>query len=279
MKQTIRRVYIEITSRCNLHCSFCTAPFRLQEEMDVSFFREIITQVREITPYIYLHVQGEPLLHEHFDEIMTVCDDNGMQVQLVTNGTLLHRYALLQHPSLRKISFSLQSIEFHQRDPVAFLQEILQFAEQASERGRPYCEIRFWRDDQLHSPRTEMCIDWLKKNYPMVSGGRKDNYEIMKNVYVDFHNSFVWPSMDQPERSNKGTCLGGLTQIAVLCDGTAVPCCLDADGVIRLGSLHEMTLAEILSGERYCRLCEGFRNHRLEESLCRRCSFRERFSQ
>lgn len=279
MKQTIRRVYIEITSRCNLQCSFCTAADRLQEEMDVSFFRHIITQVREITPYVYLHVQGEPLLHAHFDEIMTVCDENEMQVQLVTNGTLLNRFDLLSHSSLRKISFSMQSIEYHKRDALGFLQEILRFAEQASVRGRPVCEIRFWRDDQLQSPRTEACIEWLKNNYPMVSGGRRDNYELMKNVYADFHNSFVWPSMDQPEKSCTGTCLGALTQIAVLSDGTVVPCCLDAGGVIRLGSLHEMTLQEILAGERYRKICEGFRNHRLEEPLCRRCTFRERFSQ
>lgn len=279
MKQTIRRVYIEITSRCNLQCSFCTAPTRQQEEMDVAFFRQIISQVREITPYVYLHVQGEPLLHRQFDEIMTVCDENRMQVQLVTNGTLLNRFDLLKHSSLRKISFSMQSIEFHNHDAIAFLQEILSFAEKASAQGRPVCEIRFWRDDQLHSPRTEACIEWLKKNYPMAVSGRRDNYELMKNVYADFHNSFVWPSMDQPEKSCTGTCLGALTQIAVLCDGTVVPCCLDAEGVIRLGSLIEMTLPEILAGERYIKICEGFRNHRLEESLCRRCTFRERFSQ
>ncbi len=279
MKQTIRRVYIEITSRCNLQCAFCTAPERMQEEMDLSFFRRIIPQVRQITPYIYLHVQGEPLLHSQFDEIMTVCDEAEMQVQLVTNGTLLNRRDLLSHSSLRKISFSMQSIEYHRQDPVSFLKEILAFAEKASEQGRPYCEIRFWRDDQLHSPRTQACIDWLKKNYPMISSGRKDNYELMKNVYADFHNSFVWPSMDHPEISSTGTCLGGIGQIAILCDGTVVPCCLDAEGVIRLGSLHESSLADILAGERCLRLCEGFRNHRLEESLCRRCTFRERFSQ
>ena len=107
MKQTIRRVYIEITSRCNLNCAFCTAQNRTGTDMDPAFFREIILQVRDITPYVYLHVQGEPLCHPRFDELMDICDECGMQVQLVTNGTLLHRWpGLIHHSSLRKISFS-----------------------------------------------------------------------------------------------------------------------------------------------------------------------------
>ena len=280
MKQTIRRVYIEITARCNLNCAFCTAQYRTGTDMDPAFFREIILQVRDITPYVYLHVQGEPLCHPRFDELMDICDECGMQVQLVTNGTLLRRWpGLIHHSSLRKISFSMQSIEYHTLDVNSFFQDILAFAETASLQGRPVTEIRFWRDDQFDQPRTEACISYLHEHYPLAPTSRKNSYELMKNVYVDFHNTFVWPSMDQPELSGKGTCLGGIRQIAVLSDGTVVPCCLDAEGAMALGSLHDQSLADILKTDRYIQLCDGFRSHILKESLSRRCTYRCRFDQ
>ena len=280
MKSSIKRIYIEITSRCNLNCAFCTAGSRQGSDMDPVFFESILKQVREVTPYIYLHVQGEPLLHRDFSTIMDLCDNYEMQVQLVTNGTLLARYPdLLRHPSLRKISFSMQSIEYHSRDEIALLKEILSFCQQASAQKHPYCEIRFWRDDQLEQRRTENCLAYLQEYYDFRSSDRKNNYAIMDHVYVDFHNTFTWPSMSLPELSRKGRCLGGIRQLAVLCDGTAVPCCLDAEGNIPLGSLHDQTLAEILAGSRYQNLCQGFQNNELREELCRRCPYRQRFDQ
>ena len=279
MKQSIRRIYIEITSRCNLNCAFCRSTER-NNNMDPAFFAEVIEQAKQITPYIYLHVHGEPLLHPAFEEIMDLSDKENMQVQLVTNGTLLAKYPdLYKHKSLRKVSFSLQSIEYHNADPISYLEDILTFCQSASKQDKPYCEIRFWRDDQFQLKRTETCLSYLKENYAFEETERPDNYRIMDHVYVDLHNMFAWPSLDTPVNSDQGTCHGGIRQIAVLSDGTVVPCCLDSQGDIPLGSLHTQSLDEILASKRYLDLCRGFENHILTEELCRKCTYRKRFDQ
>ena len=279
MKQSIRRIYIEITSRCNLNCSFCRTTER-NNDMDPAFFADVLKQAKQITPYIYLHVHGEPLLHPAFEEIMNMCDQENMQVQLVTNGTLLAKYPdLYRHSSLRKISFSLQSIEYHSADPISYLKDILSFCEAASKQERPYCEIRFWRDDQLQMERTGTCLSWLQEHYTFTKTERPDNYRIMDHVYVDAHNMFAWPSVGEPLNSIRGTCYGGIRQIAVLSDGTVVPCCLDSQGDIPLGSLQKQSLDEILSSKRYTDLCHGFENRELTEDLCRKCTYRNRFDQ
>ena len=109
----IKRVYIEITNVCNLSCSFCKKNSRPSRFLSIEEFLYIIQQVKPVTDYIYLHVQGEPLLHPQLEDIFLLCDRVGMHVQLVTNGTFLSRYPYLyNHPSLRKISFSLQSVEY-----------------------------------------------------------------------------------------------------------------------------------------------------------------------
>ena len=43
--------------------------------MSIDEFEHIIKQIKDISSYIYLHVQGEPLLHPYFDQILTICDN------------------------------------------------------------------------------------------------------------------------------------------------------------------------------------------------------------
>jgi radical SAM protein with 4Fe4S-binding SPASM domain len=66
--------------------------------------------------------------------------------------------------------------------------------------------------------------------------------------------------------------------MAVLCDGTVVPCCLDGNGVMNLGNIFTTDLTDILENERSRRFMEGFRAKRAVEPLCIHCSFKERFS-
>jgi MoaA/NifB/PqqE/SkfB family radical SAM enzyme len=60
-----------------------------------------------------LHVQGEPLLHPQIEEILRIAHARHLQVQLVTNGTLLSENMdiLLNAPAIRQISVSLQSLQ------------------------------------------------------------------------------------------------------------------------------------------------------------------------
>lgn len=275
----IRRIYIEITTTCNLRCPFCTVSARETDTMPVSDFEHILLQAKQLTPYIYLHVQGEPLMHPQIEEILNLCDRYEMKVQLVTNGTMIDRVPLLHHPSLRKVSFSLQSVEYQYRDLSVYLDIILAFCKEASGKDLPYCELRFWRDDQFSLPSTKKCLELLKERYEWKETRKPDSYELMKHVYADFARPFDWPSLNGPFISEKGTCLGAVNQIAVLCDGTVVPCCLDSEKGIPLGNLLETGITEILSTERYLSMVQGFREHRLCEPLCQRCSFRTRFDQ
>lgn len=56
-----KRIYIEITSSCNLKCSFCQETLRSPHFMSVDEFAHTLQQIRPYTNYIYLHVKGEPL--------------------------------------------------------------------------------------------------------------------------------------------------------------------------------------------------------------------------
>ena len=105
-----KRVYVEITSSCNLHCSFCQETLREPHFMSVDEFSTVIEKIRHYTNYIYLHVKGEPLLHPQLTQILKICEDSGITVNLTTNATLIREKlpTLLAHP-VHQINVSLHS--------------------------------------------------------------------------------------------------------------------------------------------------------------------------
>lgn len=274
----MKRAYIEITNVCNLSCQFCRKNRRPARFLSYDEFSYILTQLKPYTNRIFLHVQGEPLMHPELDRFLDLCDRDGWQVSLVTNGTFLSGWpSLLSHQSLYKVSFSLQSVEY--QNPAildSYLKQIFSFCKAASAGKQPYCEIRFWRADQMDLPATSYALRTIREEFH-VEQFSSETTALIPYVRLAFDHSFTWPKETETEKGTRGTCLGGRNQIAVLSDGTVVPCCLDADGVIRLGNLFEQPLSEILQSKRFTELVTGFRRHFLSESFCRKCTFRNQF--
>ena len=61
----------------------------------------------------------------------------------------------------------------------------------------------------------------------------------------------------------------------MLCDGTVVPCCLDAEGDIALGNIFTDPVEKILASPRAVGIINGFSEGRAAENLCRTCGFAE----
>ena len=99
MSKKFTRIYVEITNYCNLSCSFCSKDTRDKREMTVDEFKMVISKIKDYTENIYLHVKGEPLLHSKLDEILSICDENNINLKITTNGTMLSKKKdiLLKH--------------------------------------------------------------------------------------------------------------------------------------------------------------------------------------
>ena len=100
------------------------------------------------------------------------------------------------------------------------------------------------------------------------------NIKISSTIYVDKDNEFAWPKIT--EEKTTGYCHALKTQIAILVDGTVVPCCLDSDGVIALGNIYKDTFEEIQKSARYQKLKQSFQDRKPCEKLCQSCTFKNR---
>jgi radical SAM protein with 4Fe4S-binding SPASM domain len=103
------------------------------------------------------------------------------------------------------------------------------------------------------------------------------NRRLGEGLFLEPGERFDWPDPAAPD-SGTEFCHGLRSQIAVLCDGTVVPCCLDSEGRLALGNLHRQELAEILVSPRATAMATGFSRRQPSEELCRRCGYAARFS-
>lgn len=291
--KAFRKMYIEITSVCNLSCSFCPPTGRKAMFMEPDVFREILRQARPFTDQICLHVKGEPLLHPALDRLLDITGEEGLRVNLTTNGTLLRKagYPLLGKPALRQVNISLHSMDEHREKGEAYqldyLGSAIRFAEEAAGRFGVYVSLRLWdapreaaEEDMKRHRRLLACMEeaFALPALTLDAAVPGKGIRLAERIYLNRDYRFEWPSLDAEEDEGIGFCHALRTHAAVQCDGTVVPCCLDGEGVIALGNIRERPFAEILAGERARRLREGFSERRAVEELCRKCGYRRRFN-
>lgn len=277
-----QKAYVEITNRCNLRCSFCPGTRRPLHNLTVEEFTCIAEKLQGYTQYIYLHVMGEPLLHPDLAEIMRAAERKGMKICITTNGTLLARRKeeLLAARNLHKISISLHSAEANGKSAEAaraYWEETYAFAEKAASRG-VVTVLRLWNEGGENAHNGAI-IRFLQEKTGRREWDepREGSFRLAPHFYLEHAKKFEWPDLDAAEQGTQ-FCRGLRDQIAVLSDGTVVPCCLDHEGDIPLGNLFTDTLEEILHRERTVALLRGFDERKPSEALCRRCAFATRFN-
>ncbi len=276
------RVYIEITNRCNLSCDFCHGTRRPLRTMTPSEFRILAQKLRGETSYLYLHVLGEPLLHPQLPELLAIAGDLDFRVCLVTNGTLLarQRETLLAAPALHKLSVSLHSFEGNGGvgDLEEYLQQVWDTCLPLSQRG-VLCALRLWNDGAAQRCNARV-LDFLSgrigQDVETLSRDARGNRTLRSHLFLEQAERFDWPDLAAPA-SGANFCHGLTRQLAVLCDGTVTPCCLDSEGTIALGNLFTQTLPEILQSPRAAAMAAGFAARNPSEELCRRCGYARRF--
>lgn len=290
--RTFKKVYIEVTSVCNLACSFCPPTERKANFSKLDDFCKTLDQIKPHTNHIYLHVKGEPLLHPKIDELLDISHAKGFKVNITTNGTLIakNKHKLLGKPALRQMNFSLHSFDGHEgsTDREGYLRDILAFVREAAEH-RIIFSFRLWNltldnATNLERMRNRQTLEIIEKEFQLdyrieekvVPGS---GVKIADRIYLNQDHEFQWPSLAAPEDDGKGFCHALRSHSAILVDGTVVPCCLDGEGVINLGNIHDTAFSEIVEGERASRLVEGFSRRVAVEELCRRCGYRQRFDE
>lgn len=304
-----KKFYIEITNVCNLACSFCPETKRRAEFMNIETFCKILDQIKPYTEYLYFHVKGEPLLHPELDNFLDICEEKGFKVNITTNGTLINQVKdkLMNKPALRQINFSLHSFDGNEgfsarsnnqeeagNDKGAgyngkedYINNIINFIKEARLKTDVIIGLRLWnltKDNTVNKSdnKNRAILEIIEKEFnlafqieEMVSSVR--GIKIGDRLFLNQDHEFTWPDLKEIEDDGRGFCYALRNQAAILVDGTVVPCCLDGEGILKLGNIHDTQFSEIIMNERAENIYRGFSKREAVEELCRKCGYRKKF--
>ncbi len=253
--------------------------------MTPSEFKEILQKCKGHVRYVYLHVMGEPLLHPELDRLLYIAREEGMPICITTNGTLLSSRGdiLISYADIiHKVSISLHAPEGNSmNDLEGYLSSSVDFARRAAASGI-FTVFRLWNEDSadaqgrnLFNPAIE---EFLYSHFDAPFARHRQGIRLSRYIFLEHGDTFVWPTESKAEERESLYCHALSDQVAILADGSVVPCCLDSEGEMTIGNIFNSPLTEILCGERAEKIKKGFAKKRAEEALCKKCSYARRFS-
>lgn len=258
-----KKVYIEITNNCSLNCDFCIKNKRPNKFMSKDEFQIILDKLQGYTKYLYLHVLGEPLIHPLINDFINLAIKNNYYVNITTNGYLINN--IKNNKNIRQLNISLHSYnDKYKKSLINYLNDIFLVVDKL--KTTTYISYRLW----VNSKHKEDIINALEKKYNVKIS---NNMKLEKNVFIDFDDEFIWPSLNNNYYSDKGKCYALKNQIGILADGTIIPCCLDTLGIIKLGNIFVDNINDIINTPKYQNILNGFKNNKKVEELCKHCSF------
>ena len=285
MLKKFKRIYVEITNVCNLKCRFCDVTSRKQEFMKIEDVEKVFKEIKKHTDYVCLHVKGEPLLHPNLKKTLELAEVNDLQVIITTNGTLIKNNVeiLSKSSAIRQINISLHSIEENPNlkiDRDKYFKELFDNVEKITRSNDCYISYRLWNLENVSEyEKDREILYYLKEYYNIVDLFKQlkkcDFLKISDRKYINLDTIYEWPSLEKEVISGRRKCYGLLDQLAILVDGTVVPCCMDQNGDINLGNIFEKSLEDILKSELATRIVQGFRDGKLIHELCKKCGFRK----
>lgn len=286
-----KKIYTEITNVCNLKCEFCPQTKRKPKFISVEEFEKVLNKIKPHGDYIYFHVKGEPLLHPDLDKLLDMSYQKGFKAHITTNATLIKKTKekIIGKDGLRQINISLHSFDGNNLSvsKEEYIKDVVEATNEFLEKSKTIVALRLWNLDKdneinLSKNKNREILSILEESFNLdykieekITSER--GIKLKDRLYLNRDHEFQWPSLEAEDLGEEGFCYGLRNQIAILVDGTVVPCCLDGEGIINLGNIYEKTLEQIMESDRAKAIYDGFSKGKAVEEMCRRCGYRERF--
>jgi organic radical activating enzyme len=296
----VPEVLIELTSRCNFACTYCSSAFKERPKVDMpmELFRHLVGQLPGLTNKVLrMHVDGEPTLHPQFVEMIRMINEQGLRAVLATNGSRLDP-AFLDLEMDLLISISTCAEDFRQRHRTInyedYCERILNYLRawlKTENRQYIWIQIPFAlgrQDDSAYARRKQdavaLIVEALGLPPPTVPISekpyrfRKSEHESLEFYRWDIFGQGLYPvdgKRGKYEPAITGFCDSPWKRLAVLADGRVSCCCTDLSGgtsFTKPEEIWQMPLAEIWrSHPGILAIRRSFLERRVPLEVCRRC--------
>lgn len=266
-------IMIECTNKCNAQCIICPREkmTRKQGFMSFELFKKIIDEAAYLKiRKVQLSNFGEPLLDPYLSKKIKYAQEQGLEIYLVTNGSLIDQ-AMARNlilSGLDKIRISVYGAtkstyeSIHKRLQLNVVEGNIRnliSLKKGMASDKPYVELQFMLCKETASELQEFYRKWK---------GVADKITIAGLHNFGDGRSYI--PMDRYKRIN--TCYFPFTVMEVLWNGDVVPCAYDFNGCLKMGNVDENNIDNIWNNERYRELRRLQLTRRFSaDLLCQRC--------
>ncbi|MGL4874982.1 MAG: radical SAM protein [Clostridium sp.] len=295
-----------LTDRCNLKCKHCYGEYgenwNGENELNLEECKKIIEDyanwIRRIGVEGWIHFTGgEPLVREDIFDLLKICSDEGIKVRILTNGTLLRKYAQkLADYGVKSVSIGFDHYDANEfnnfRGNEDVFNRVCDGIKAAKEAGLKVvigptlnkknlgCIEKIYElghkleVDEFHIHRL-VELGRTIKNKDVNAVSKEELKSIITMLYEKYLNKekpnvsiggTLWPIMD--DYTGLGGCIAGFTGLSILTDGQVFPCRLLP---MNIGNVHKDSIEKI-----YCNsdILEKLRNRKLTGKKCSKCKYR-----
>ena len=236
---------IEPTNTCNLRCTFCFVTdgmTRAEGFMDLDLFKKVIDDCPGLE-HLCMHNWGEPLLHKDIFKMFDYAHAAGIKVIVMnTNATLLTDKMIgkIIDSPLNVIRFSIDgSAETFKRIRGVELEKITQNI------------LKLKSEKEKRRPELSMGVVFTVEEETQDD---VDSYITQWETIVDHVRTqpkLIQSPREEPCPEPFGKDYG---KLVVLWDGTVIPCCVDYNATLKLGSACQDNVQDLWQGQEIARL-------------------------
>lgn len=183
---------------------------------------------------------------------------------------------LIRQP-VRQFNISLHGAEENvsKENQKQYLYDIFDFADEKS--GESYFSFRLWNQGQEFPLQFNLeCVshinDYFGTKIDEKNIKKEKNIKIKERIFLQNSLRFSWPG-EQALGIRNRTCYALKDHVAILVDGTVVPCCLDANAQMPLGNIFDNDFDKIIHSEKAHQILSGFQKKTIVEKICTDCGF------
>ena len=299
---TPRVVYLETTNLCNYHCFYCpSGDNKLMKSKEVKrgymtkdLFSKLVTDLASFPkkiPSVYLHLNGEPLLHKSIVDFVKILKSSSVtdSIRIITNGHLLDEKISesLIDAGLDMLIVSIEHIDNSGYKQVAKVDNGYTIVHQNVKkfntiRRRKKSKIVVYAkiiktllsNEELHPFYSDFKdhVDIINVEQPYKQNNMDDDPTFTRQSDLNMHGLIKL-------QSERTVCPSPFFSLGVAYDGQVSPCCVDWSNEVNIGNANNNSLLEIWEGVQLQTLKEKFlKGQKKDIPVCDACDYMQQFS-
>lgn len=288
----IKIIQFELSSKCNLKCSFCSQQFKQNQGtfMTLEKAEKYIEKLPKSIKQVNLHFSGESFYNKEIPEIVKLFSERGIFTSVSSNGTIdANLYIKALNNGLNKLIFAIDGAkpETHEKYRIgSSLQKTLKTLEKVI-KNKPETSlvgVQFlvtkYSENEIEAMKTiliKMKADFLNlKTISLdIAGNEKVNADIKKSMEIlpknDKYSRYRIRN-EKPEMKYPIVVCPYIYEPTIGADGEVALCCIDIDNQVKIGNLNNYnSFEELWDTEKYKKIRQAVLHKEL--TLCKKCNY------